>query len=361
MSAESAIAAAPAKSGCKHLKSDGETACISHKFLNGQLWLRCAICGQQWNSSPTSQVIVLAGTRAEYVYVCKAFGDNPKAPMKLFDGTGQTAGKHFNECLIVGTFFLRENCYELLQLARARLTTNGNDVIKFYELPGYHISSWDTTGAPVLRDEKGDPCCVVCKKKCWETYKGGVCSTCQPQGTLMKPKPKLFKNHLGISKEEYEGYGFGLDSVPYQKAKPVSKPTPTLVRKQGDIWKLPKANAPFRSEQWAYQGSAKTPYVVTRYDDKRDGAVTEDGWACSCMSFTRNVPRTPCKHILNVMLKEGIGTVQKATAKLANVDDKKMAEFERWQREEAARKKDKQAVSGEAKLNLFGNTGRKFR
>jgi predicted nucleic acid-binding Zn finger protein len=87
--------------------------------------------------------------------------------------------------------------------------------------------------------------------------------------------------------------------------------------------------------------------------------MTDEGWACSCPNFTRHTPRTDCKHILNIKLKEGLG-VPKAQTKLANVAEKTLKEFEQWQREKAARKAGP-ATAGDAKLNLFGSTGRKFR
>ena len=82
------------------------------------------------------------------------------------------------------------------------------------------------------------------------------------------------------------------------------------VRTVGEIWKLPQGYSPLWTEQWGYQGSAKAPYIISNKPmSHANGSTTSDGWACSCMSFTRNTPRTPCKHILNVMLKEGLGKV----------------------------------------------------
>lgn len=133
-----------------------------------------------------------------------------------------------------------------------------------------------------------------------------------------------------------------------------------IVRKEGDIWKLPKSNSPLWTEQWGYQGSSKTPYVISHRTENINGAMTEEGWACSCPNFTRHTPRTDCKHILNVKLKEGLGGVTKGKAKMASTDDKTLAEFEAWKRDKAARTAGP-ATAGNAKLNLFGSTGRKFR
>jgi hypothetical protein len=129
-----------------------------------------------------------------------------------------------------------------------------------------------------------------------------------------------------------------------------------------ETWKLDKANTPFNSEQWVYQGTSKSPYVITHYYNRVKGSTTSDGWSCSCMSFTRNVPRTPCKHILNVMLQEG-KTPQGASVKAAKVsalltDDDAKA-FEKWKREQA--EKGEVKPSAGAELQLFGVKGRKFR
>lgn len=132
-----------------------------------------------------------------------------------------------------------------------------------------------------------------------------------------------------------------------------------VIRKEGDIWKLPKSTSPMWTEQWGYQGSSKVPYIVSHNSQKIDGSTTSDGWACSCPNFTRHTPRTPCKHILNVQIKEGLTAVPKAVAKLANVDAEKLKAFEAWEREQAAAKK--QGPASRSKLNLFGETGRKFR
>jgi hypothetical protein len=149
-------------------------------------------------------------------------------------------------------------------------------------------------------------------------------------------------------------------------AYPVNKPplfsaAGKFQPKVGDIWELPKSNSPMWTQQWGYQGSAKAPYIISRRDEGHaNGSTTNDGWACSCMSFTRNTPRTPCKHILNVIVKYSLGVVKTATAKMANVDDAKLKEFEKWQREQAALKAGNNPTAG-AKLNLFGATTRKFR
>ena len=138
-----------------------------------------------------------------------------------------------------------------------------------------------------------------------------------------------------------------------------SMPKPKI-RNVGEIWRLDKANAPFGVSQWGYMGAAKTPYVITLYPTTKweAGKTTPDGWACSCMNYTRNMPRTPCKHILNVMLREGV-RVNKTAAKMANVDADKLEAFEKWQREQAE-KAPVETTAG-VKLARYGATGRKFR
>lgn len=206
--------------------------------------------------------------------------------------------------------------------------------------------------------------CERCYNECNETYPSvglemgtlgkHVCHTCHMEGLMN------VKSSKPMGKSKMPPWKFG--ETVKELTKDVKPPAvvPYLVRKPGDIWKLPTANSPFQSEQWGYQGSAKTPYVITRYFNKKDGATTPDGWACSCMNFTRNVPRTPCKHILNIMLKEGSGGVKPASAKLANVDEKKLRAFEKWEAEQKAKEAGNKQTAG-VKLNLFGVTARKFR
>ena len=79
----------------------------------------------------------------------------------------------------------------------------------------------------------------------------------------------------------------------------------------GEIRKLPAASSPMFVSQWAYQGSAKAPYIVSRKQGyKGNGYATEQQkaqeWQCSCKSWTTTVPRAACKHIIAVQLKEKI-------------------------------------------------------
>jgi hypothetical protein len=81
--------------------------------------------------------------------------------------------------------------------------------------------------------------------------------------------------------------------------------------KSGEIRKLPAASSPMFVSQWAYQGTAKYPYIISRKGGyKGTGYATEaqkaQEWQCSCKSWTTTVPRQKCKHIVAVMLKEKI-------------------------------------------------------
>ncbi|SRR6266496_497617 len=141
--------------------------------------------------------------------------------------------------------------------------------------------------------------------------------------------------------------------------KPILKvhlmPAPKAEHKQGDVWKLPKGNSPLWTEQWAYQGSAKSPYIVSRKQDHKYDGVTEESWACSCMNWTRNMPRVDCKHILQIKLKE---KVQATPQKIARLSNDQQAAFEKWQREQA----EKGIVVGNIPEGAdFTPKGRKFR
>ena len=73
--------------------------------------------------------------------------------------------------------------------------------------------------------------------------------------------------------------------------------------KSGEIRKLPAASSPLFVSQWAYQGTAKTPYIVSR---KQGYPEQQKEWQCSCKSWTTTVPRAACKHIVAIKLKEGL-------------------------------------------------------
>ena len=58
------------------------------------------------------------------------------------------------------------------------------------------------------------------------------------------------------------------------------------------------------SEQWAYQGTAKMPYIVSAKKKAGNGVTSgwDQSWGCSCGK------ELPCKHVIAVKLKEKIAT-----------------------------------------------------
>ena len=179
--------------------------------------------------------------------------------------------------------------------------------------------------------------CAKCKKKVSETYKGDLCYACHLNEKVMQ--------------------------MPVKKPKPIPLENPKFVkpvRVEGDIWRLPMVNSPMWTTQWAYQGSAKEPYVVSRRTDGGGGgSVTSQGWACSCRNFTQHSPRTECKHILKVMNSEGF-SVNKAAVAMAGVDDAQLKAFKAWQKQQVEAGVAV-GVKKEGAMKFFDKTGRKFR
>lgn len=149
------------------------------------------------------------------------------------------------------------------------------------------------------------------------------------------------------------------------KAMGIDPPKPKFNpfdRKNGDFWQLSASTTPFGTEQWGCQGTARTPYIVTHYLNRKDGSTTTDGWACSCPNFTQHVPRTECKHILKIMLACKVaptGMSNQAAKANANLTNEDAVAFEKWKREQAEKVAKPSDTAGE--LELFGKTGRKFR
>ena len=129
------------------------------------------------------------------------------------------------------------------------------------------------------------------------------------------------------------------------KAKPIGT--------KGEVTRLPKVNSPMWTTQYSVVVSEACTYIVSQIAAAPyDGNVTGDGWACSCMAFTRNMPREDCKHILKVKLFESMSTA----AKTSPVHDKEYAEFLKLK----AKEKRAAAVDGEVKM-VGDATSRKFR
>ena len=141
---------------------------------------------------------------------------------------------------------------------------------------------------------------------------------------------------------------------PIQLVKPTQLVKPQSGFFTGEVRKLPAVNSPIWTTQWSVAGSAKDPYIVSRKKawSLIGGNVTSEGFACSCMAFTRNTPREDCKHILKVKLFEGVSTAAKVTP----VADKEYAEFLKLKAAKARAK----TVDGEVVM-VGDKTGRRFR
>jgi hypothetical protein len=127
------------------------------------------------------------------------------------------------------------------------------------------------------------------------------------------------------------------------------------IQSKGEVRRLPKANSPMWTEQWSCQGSGKEPYIISRKSNGANGSTTEEGFACSCPAFTRNVPREDCKHILKVKLFEGMSTAAKAVVPAAHA--KEYAEFLKLKA-----KQGRAAATDPNEIKMVGDTtGRKFR
>lgn len=133
----------------------------------------------------------------------------------------------------------------------------------------------------------------------------GLCLNCQKKSPIQQIAPKPFLLPL----------------------KKVEEPK----MKNGEIRKLPKANSPLWVEQWAVMGTAAKPYVVSLkkvFPNPNVGKVNE--WACSCPNWTSHTPRTECKHILSVIVKEKL-TIPANQA----MDEKTAKEFAAFQKQRA--------------------------
>ena len=140
--------------------------------------------------------------------------------------------------------------------------------------------------------------------------------------------------------------------------KPILVKNPTAAMKNGDVRKLPTVNSPMWTTQWAVQGSAWAPYVVSLKKFQNgtfDGNVTDKGWACSCPDFTRHVPRTECKHILKVMMIEGI---KPNAPPVANLPDDQQEAFRKFLLQQAA---NGTPALPAGKSKPFVTQGRRFR
>lgn len=239
-------------------------------------------------------VCVLAGNRVQFTQYCKDKGENPYTTDAFIDGSqGMIHGHHFSGIVIVGTFEEKVDANEILMYAKANLE------------PGGQITG----------------------------------------GNVVKPKPLLVVKPVNIWK--------GADGVP-TASKPFLLPKKEEPKmKNGEVRKLPKANSPMWVTQWAAQGTAKTPYIVSKKDTP-SGATTSEGWACSCPSFTQNSPRADCKHICWVRKFENIPM---SAAPVAMLPKEQQEAFKKFLLEQA--KAGNPAIKVEKKP--FITQGRRFR
>jgi hypothetical protein len=140
--------------------------------------------------------------------------------------------------------------------------------------------------------------------------------------------------------------------------------------KNGDVRKLPKSNSGLFTEQWAAQGTAKVPYIVTR--QLTSGAIgalrpygenyTDNGWACGCSDFTQHTPRAECKHIIRVQKKEGmLGTYSPSGTCVTGVSAEQAEAFKKFMAAEHAKKLVAIANEDGGIKMLGDDQGRRFR
>lgn len=230
--------------------------------------------------APTPKsILVLAGSRHEfYQYRYHACCEESKRTNKhvkvespfgqqFVDGSnGNFHGYHFDGVIITGTFYERVDSAQIFNYAHACL--NPNAVILERNLAGAEPMKCSKCGAYTSKVYSG-------------SFSKNLCLHCAK-----------IANEAVVKKAK----ALGID--PPKKAEP----TPM---KHGEVRRLPKANSPMWTTQWAVQGSGKLPYIVSKKDTP-NGATTAEGWACACGSFTSNTPRAECKHIMWVMKAENI-------------------------------------------------------
>ncbi len=139
------------------------------------------------------------------------------------------------------------------------------------------------------------------------------------------------------------------------KSKPIQISPPKMFllpkkdeMKNGEIRKLPTANSPMWTTQYAVQGTAAKPYVVSRRT--KAAGIPVDSWSCSCPNWTKHSPRTECKHILSVIVKEKF-TVPAGPASMDKETAKEFAAFQKSRARKAANVKEDWGIA----------EGRKFR
>jgi hypothetical protein len=206
--------------------------------------------------------------------------ENPYTSKNYFDGcNGMFMGQHFSDLIVAGTFESRVDAASILAYAQA------------YIYP----------------DEDKAMVCVKCGVYTKKSYPTNLCGNCY-----------VVKLQSVVSKAKQAGI---------DPPKPFLLPKKeTVAMKNGEVRKLPQANSPLWTEQWAAQGSAKAPYIVS-HKKGFNGATTDEGWACSCKDFTSHTPRADCKHICWVKKAEGIAMTAPPIAALPKEQQEAFKQF----------------------------------
>ena len=218
----------------------------AHKHVN---WLKhvtgdgyfgvCAECNAIITDKPKS-VLVLSGSHHEFYqyrfHQCEKESQKRKHHVwvdsdfgkQFVDGSqGMFHGLHFDTVVVTGTFHEQLDAKNIMAYAKTVLNPGGTLIDETQVLPAMMT---------------------------------------KPEG-VVKPKPLMFP----LTK-------------PFLLPK---KDEPSQPLFNGEVRKLPKANSPLWTMQWAAQGSAKAPYIVSqRPMSQSNGAITSEGWACSCRDFT---------------------------------------------------------------------------
>ena len=130
------------------------------------------------------------------------------------------------------------------------------------------------------------------------------------------------------------------------------------IMQNGEIRKLPTGNSPMWSEQWAYQGTAKMPYIVSARKKAGNGVTSgwDQTWGCSCPDWTKHALRIDCEHILSVKLRENI-PFNPGDLMSGNMNPETKKEFEKF----LAQKQAREVKSGKSGKSALEEKGRKFR
>lgn len=295
---------------CTHKKVDGTSAMIHHQMINGENWHRCMRCSATFK------------------------GDDAMSAETVWQESGHKGGTgYYRRKLAVPVADPTGGAWEFVSWKKGGIVpVTRQDAIE--TVMGLNAAQAGVMEYAMLQ-------CSKCHKfhGNWDAWKDDICDTCEAdmenENTIIQAKGPALKKKIGLG-----------------SMLPMSSSSGAM--KKNDVRRLNKNNAPMGSEQWAVQGSAAAPYVITHYNHT-NGSTTEEGWACSCMAFTRNTPREDCKHILRVKNFEGITVGAPKVG--ANLPASQKAAFEKFLAMQKA-KEQQQEIGG---TSLLVETGRRFR